>query len=150
MSNKKGQAAMEFLMTYGWAILVVLIALGALFYLGVFSLNVANTCTPVAPFSACDIKITTIPVTTEGVALTFPDAVTLVSLEGIEYTTPSAAEDCVTSTSIPTAETPEDYACDAVNGLSVGDTYAGDAVIAYTLEGGVAHTVRMGIVGTVE
>lgn len=30
--DKKGQAAMEFLMTYGWAILVVLIAIGALMY----------------------------------------------------------------------------------------------------------------------
>jgi len=32
---KKGQAAMEFLMTYGWAILVVLAAIGALAYFGV-------------------------------------------------------------------------------------------------------------------
>ncbi len=32
---KKGQAALEFLMTYGWAILVVLIAIGALAYFGV-------------------------------------------------------------------------------------------------------------------
>ena len=34
---KKGQAAMEFLMTYGWAILVVLAAIGALAYFGVLS-----------------------------------------------------------------------------------------------------------------
>jgi uncharacterized protein (UPF0333 family) len=34
---KKAQAAMEFLMTYGWAILVVLIAIGALAYFGVLS-----------------------------------------------------------------------------------------------------------------
>jgi len=32
---KKGQAAMEFLMTYGWAIIVVLITIGALAYFGV-------------------------------------------------------------------------------------------------------------------
>ena len=32
--KKKAQAAMEFLMTYGWAILVVLIAVGALAYFG--------------------------------------------------------------------------------------------------------------------
>jgi len=30
VNQKKGQAAMEFLMTYGWAILVVLIVIGAL------------------------------------------------------------------------------------------------------------------------
>ena len=35
--NKKAQAAMEFLMTYGWAILVVLIAIGALAYFGVLN-----------------------------------------------------------------------------------------------------------------
>ncbi|MGM5481396.1 MAG: hypothetical protein ACQESE_03215 [Nanobdellota archaeon] len=35
--KRKGQAAMEFLMTYGWAILVVLLAIGALAYFGVLS-----------------------------------------------------------------------------------------------------------------
>ncbi len=34
---RKGQAAMEFLMTYGWAILVVLVVIGALAYFGVLS-----------------------------------------------------------------------------------------------------------------
>ncbi|MBI2143863.1 hypothetical protein HYU17_01775 [Candidatus Woesearchaeota archaeon] len=34
---KKGQAAMEFLMTYGWAILVVLVVIGALAYFGVLN-----------------------------------------------------------------------------------------------------------------
>ncbi len=37
MRAKKGQAAMEFLMTYGWAILVVLAAIGALAYFGILS-----------------------------------------------------------------------------------------------------------------
>ncbi len=35
--HKKGQAAMEFLMTYGWAILAAIIAIGVLAYFGVFS-----------------------------------------------------------------------------------------------------------------
>ncbi len=34
---RKAQAAMEFLMTYGWAILVVLVVLGALTYFGVLN-----------------------------------------------------------------------------------------------------------------
>ena len=37
MEYKKGQAAMEFLMTYGWAILAAVIAIGVLAYFGVFS-----------------------------------------------------------------------------------------------------------------
>ena len=37
MQTKKAQAAMEFLMTYGWAILVVLVAIAALAYFGVLT-----------------------------------------------------------------------------------------------------------------
>jgi len=37
MKHKKGQAAMEFLMTYGWAILAAIIAIGVLAYFGVFT-----------------------------------------------------------------------------------------------------------------
>ncbi len=37
MRSKKGQAAIEFLVTYGWAILGVLVAVGALAYFGVFN-----------------------------------------------------------------------------------------------------------------
>jgi len=53
--NKKGQAAMEFLMTYGWAILVVLIAIGALAYFGVLSPAkfLPSSCT-LAPGLSCD------------------------------------------------------------------------------------------------
>ncbi|MDP4039781.1 MAG: hypothetical protein Q8P57_04345 [Candidatus Pacearchaeota archaeon] len=35
--RRKGQAAMEFLMTYGWAILGAIIVIGVLVYLGIFS-----------------------------------------------------------------------------------------------------------------
>ncbi|MCX8200253.1 MAG: hypothetical protein N3G76_02175 [Candidatus Micrarchaeota archaeon] len=34
---KKGQAAMEYLMTYGWALLVIVLVLGALIYLNVLN-----------------------------------------------------------------------------------------------------------------
>ncbi len=35
--NKKGQSAMEYLMTYGWAILVIVVVVGALYAMGVFN-----------------------------------------------------------------------------------------------------------------
>ena len=35
-TNRKGQAALEFLTTYAWAFLVILITVGALYYFGVF------------------------------------------------------------------------------------------------------------------
>lgn len=56
--NKKGQAALEFLMTYGWAILVVLAAIAALAYFGVLSPQrlVPNRCTFDSGFSCPDSK----------------------------------------------------------------------------------------------
>ena len=42
-------------MTYGWAILVVLIALSVLFYLGVFDSKVQNKCTATAPVVCIDV-----------------------------------------------------------------------------------------------
>lgn len=44
----KAQSAMEYLMTYGWAILIIAVVLGALFSLGVFSGSsfLGNTCIP--------------------------------------------------------------------------------------------------------
>ncbi|MCX6773048.1 MAG: hypothetical protein NTV88_04755 [Candidatus Micrarchaeota archaeon] len=39
MNSKHGQAALDFLMTYGWALLIVVLALGAIYSLGVFDLG---------------------------------------------------------------------------------------------------------------
>jgi hypothetical protein len=45
MRSRKGQAAMEFLMTYGWAILIAIIAIAALIAFGVFNPPVQEVCT---------------------------------------------------------------------------------------------------------
>ncbi len=53
--EKRGQAAMEFLMTYGWAILAAIIAIAVLAYFGVFNPGryTTETCAVSAPF-VCD------------------------------------------------------------------------------------------------
>jgi hypothetical protein len=43
ISMKKGQSAMEYLMTYGWAILIVIIVAAALYALGVFTPSSSET-----------------------------------------------------------------------------------------------------------
>jgi uncharacterized protein (UPF0333 family) len=55
---KKAQAAMEFLMTYGWAILVVLAAIGALAYFGVLSPDrfLPEKCTLPAGIACLDFR----------------------------------------------------------------------------------------------
>ena len=55
---RKGQAAMEFLMTYGWALLVVLIAIGALAFFGVLNPSrfLPNSCSLAPGFACNDFK----------------------------------------------------------------------------------------------
>lgn len=56
---KRGQAAMEFLMTYGWAIFVILAAIGALAYFGVLSPDkfLSDKCTADPPFACTQYKV---------------------------------------------------------------------------------------------
>jgi len=56
---RKGQAAMEFLMTYGWAILAVLIVIGALAYFGVIdpSVVVPDSCAFPPNFICIDFSV---------------------------------------------------------------------------------------------
>ena len=57
--TNKGQAALEFIMTYGWAILVVLVAIGALAYFGVLSPDrlLPNKCLLQSGLSCTDSKV---------------------------------------------------------------------------------------------
>ena len=55
---KRAQAAMEFLMTYGWAILVVVGVIATLAYLGIFDSTavITDTCSTDAGFSCTEWK----------------------------------------------------------------------------------------------
>ena len=53
LSALKSQSAMEYLMTYGWAILIIAVVLAVLFQLGVFS---GSALTPKAPPGACQVE----------------------------------------------------------------------------------------------
>jgi len=57
--GKRGQAAMEFLVTYGWAFLVVLVMVGALAYFGVLNPQnlVSDRCIAPPGFSCEDYQV---------------------------------------------------------------------------------------------
>ena len=59
-TSRSSQAALEFIMTYGWAILVVLVAIGALAYFGVLSPDkfLPNKCTLQAGIACLDHRVT--------------------------------------------------------------------------------------------
>jgi len=44
--KNKAQTAMEYLMTYGWAILIIIVVVAALYSLGVFSVKPSVACSP--------------------------------------------------------------------------------------------------------
>ena len=57
--QKRGQAAMEFLITYGWAIAAVLLTIGALAYFtGFYTKIVPSQCAVESPFVCQEFKVT--------------------------------------------------------------------------------------------
>ena len=132
--NKRGQAAMEFLMTYGWAILAAVIAIGVLAYFGVFSPGKYVTGNVVVnpPFyiSAANAKASygtdggvQLAVTNNGgedygiYSVVISNCGTFTNSTGLDA-------DADTTTTI-------EVDCDATNTLSDGDSLKGDITITY-------------------
>lgn len=138
---KKGQAAMEFLMTYGWAILVVLVAIGALAYFGVLSPGkyLPEQCI-IGPGFSCDaFKI----VGTNGAAEIIvrnggTDELTLVSMVLTKIGGTAVTLACDPAI-VPVGST---TSCTATNDNlkgSAGEAFKGDMAFTYTAAG-MAHT----------
>ncbi|RMF05342.1 hypothetical protein D6764_04940 [Candidatus Woesearchaeota archaeon] len=156
--NKKAQAAMEFLMTYGWAILVVLAAIGALAYFGVLSPSnfVPNKCT-VQGFTCADFELTAGTPGTVTLYLTnnmgFPTTNVTVSLKDQNGNECCAAGDaCATDASFNNGEqlgAGSGYqftGCDLVS----GQRFQGTVTVTYTnANTGVSHTTTGDVSGRV-
>ena len=55
--QKRGQAATEFLTTYGWAILILIIVIGLIYSLNIFNPKIENTCIGSDPIDCSDVRI---------------------------------------------------------------------------------------------
>jgi len=146
--NNKGQAAMEFLMTYGWAILVVLIAIGALAYFGVLSPGrfLPTTCTLAPGFACGEFKVTVtdlngssagtqtnviqlrngLGATVTGVQLTFPSII-----NGATGACPPLADN--PTTIIDGGTSTFYFTCAGIG--SIGDRFKGTLSLYYTQSG---------------
>lgn len=140
--KKKGQAAMEFLMTYGWAILVVLIAIGALAYFGVLNPSrfLPPSCTLMPGLSCDSFKVTqtTIELNVRnglGNDLTLFD----IGVSGCTSEGASTLNDGDTGTK----------SLSACSNGAAGAKFKGDLNITYT-ENGLSHTRTGQIVSPVE
>ncbi len=137
--QRKGQAAMEFLMTYGWAILAAVIAIGVLAYFGVFSPGKYVTGNAVVnpPFyiNAWNAKAST------GVTLE------LKNNGGEDYEIQSVdISNCgsdSTATSIP-ADTSAAITVACTTPLLEGESFKGDITVSYRKEGSTVDLTSTG------
>ena|SRR3989344_4773320 len=148
--NRKGQAAMEFLMTYGWAILAAIIAIGVLAYFGVFSPGKYTTGQTLvtAPFyaQASNVQVDYDDVTAgaqPGVILELKnnggEALTVQSVEidtcGTYSTVTPTAAGSATVFTIPCAAA-----------LTLGDNFRGDITIRYLKSGSTVDLISSGTI----
>jgi len=142
---RKSQAAMEFLMTYGWAILVVLVAIGALAYFGVLSPDqfLPSKCVLPAGIACIDFQMDA-----------SANTVTLVLRNGIgsDITAVSlATASCTASPTININNGDRGTVIATVCGLTEGAKFNNDVTITYTnADSGLTKSVTGTLTGKVE
>jgi hypothetical protein len=141
MMVKKGQAAMEFLMTYGWAILAAVIVIGVLASFGVFSPSkyVPTACTLSAPLG-CDESAAS----TTAVSLVIRNGLG----ESIDVSTVAISGCGADSTGYILADQGTQLVavtCDSA--LTSGEKFNGNIVVTYTKSaGGILNQTSSGSV----
>ncbi len=157
--NKKSQAAMEFLMTYGWAILIIMVVMAILFSLDVFNPKVPNTCSSISPITCYDIKLNKNGI----IEITLSSSDTInddTSLNKIILNGP-IKDDCVGVSEISGGDPPGNdiltdtkstLSCDITSqDLTSGNIFDGNAEVTYILFGGsISHKINLKFSGTIE
>ncbi len=147
--SRKSQAAMEFLMTYGWAILVVLVAIGALAYFGVLSPDkfLPSRCTLPAGIACVDHEVTQVEGGSGNVYIVVRNAL------GYDIKTVSvSASGCTGGTSEELIRNGGDPVALVAYGCTVtsGEKYSGDINVTYTnSDTGLEHKVRGTVIARV-
>ncbi len=140
---KKSQAAMEFLMTYGWAILVVLVAIGALAYFGVLSPDrfLPAKCTLPAGIACTDFKVTATTID-----------VVLRNGMGFDATGVTVAIPGCTTSSSTNLNNGQQLTFQATGcSLTAGSKFSGDVNVSYTnADTSLTHRIQGSITGRVE
>ena len=163
--NKKGQGAMEYLMTYGWAILVVLIVGIVLWQLGIFNLGGSSKTSTgfgaIKPLS-WSLSGTTATITmTSGeggaVSADLDASAPTFSVEGVactfgSVTVPPAAAAATGNVTIPAGKEFQVAFTGCTNG-TVGSVYTATLTVTYTKQIGAlteSHTSTGGLRGPYE
>ena len=137
--QKRGQAATEFLTTYGWAILILAIVVALIISLRIFNPRIENTCIGSDPISCDDMKFKAsnlqfnLVLTASGISTAEP---TIIS--EIKMNKPLVSQ-CVPSSPNLVNNAQVNIVCTlwtpAIN-LREGNKFSGTATIEYVLPGG--------------
>ena len=133
---------MEFLMTYGWAILIVLVAIAALYFLGVFGGKTPNSCQIEPPFNCIDSKSASGTIVLQIGSLS---SVKNVAATDITVTVNGNPSFCTSKSLNPAALLPggrADFSC--VNSLAVGEKFTGELSITYANKVGLSGKTAKG------
>jgi len=153
-NNRRGQAAMEFLMTYGWAILAAIIAIGVLAYFGVFN---AETFIPTATVISAPLyaEAWNVQATGNNVSIEIRNnggstiTVTEFTLSGAQ--SPSGTDiTCPASAGLGLSVGPGDtqvlsLSCTTPN-LEIGKTFKADVAVKYTKTAGGLELTSTGTI----
>jgi len=148
---KKSQAAMEFLMTYGWAILVVLVAIGALAYFGVLSPDkfLPAKCVLPAGITCVDFKIDS---ATDKLTVVLRNGLGA-DLTDVSFTTTDGTDSCTISNVVAIQNGKDGTLITAATctAFASGDKFNQDLIVQYTNDdSGLTKTVTGTITGRAE
>ncbi len=153
--KNRGQAAMEFMMTYGWALLVVLIAIGALAFFGVLNPSgfLPNTCTLAPGFSCSDFKVSA----ATGYSIILQNGIGEDIIAGSSLKIDEGGTSTTCDVTMPNAGIWADGASFTFSAvapagctLTAGSKFKADLILTYTPSGGIAHSKVGQLVSGVE
>ena len=138
MISKKGQAAMEFLMTYGWAIIAAVLAIMILLYFGVFSGGniTGNVILMSQPFHTTASQVVMTTSSTNFEIINKGGSNVVISNINIIGTGPSSGINCLNNTAIPLQADQSIVIYTPCTGpLTAGESFYGDVNILYSVNG---------------
>jgi hypothetical protein len=148
ISGKRGQAAMEFMMTYGWAVMALVVSISALAYFGVFT-NFSPTGKAICALSpGFDCK--EFVVGPGGVMMTIQNSLG-VNINTVSLNiTNSPQGPC--NESMPPKNlgdgASDNFYVPCLNIGSIGQQFKGDIVIKYKKENSVLNSIANGMINT--
>lgn len=155
MRRRKGQAALEFLSTYGWAILVVLVMIGALSYFGVTNPKkyLPDRCIFKTGIECQDFTVISTGASSMDVRFTLRNGLgNAVVLGPVNATYGAVVQDCTldggASTTIPSGESRGFTCAFAAGNPGIGQSIKAPVALTYRFIDGVYNQVAYGELST--